>query len=63
MEDLYQLLGVPKNATQEEIKTTYYKYAKQYHPDLPENKGNVKILKKFQEISSAYDVLVISEVL
>jgi molecular chaperone DnaJ len=57
MDDLYSLLGVPKDATQEEIKQKYYKYAKMYHPDLPENRTNVDVQKKFQEISAAYDIL------
>ena len=56
MDDLYSLLGVSKNATQEEIKSTFYSKAKLYHPDLPANKDNIEVQKKFQEISSAYDV-------
>ena len=51
MKDYYQILGVPKNASQEEIKKAYYKLAHKYHPD----KGGDE--KKFKEINEAYQVL------
>jgi len=57
VDDLYAVLGVPRNATVEEIKSTYYKYAKQLHPDLPANKGNEEARKRFSSISAAYDIL------
>jgi len=57
IDDLYSTLGVNQNASQDEIKKVYYKFAKMYHPDLPENKGKVDIQKKFQDISAAYDIL------
>jgi len=50
--NFYQILGVPQNASQSEIKSAYYKLAKQYHPDV--NKGNEE---RFKEISSAYETL------
>lgn len=49
--DYYSLLGVSKNASQEEIKKSYRKLAAQHHPDRG---GDTK---KFQEIQAAYDVL------
>ena len=51
MRDYYQILGVSKSATQEEIKKAYRKLAHQYHPD----KGGDE--KKFKEVSEAYRVL------
>jgi len=54
--DYYEILGVPKNATQEEIKKAYKRLALKYHPDRnPHNKEEAA--KKFMEISEAYEVL------
>ncbi len=53
--DLYQVLGVNKNASEAEIKSAYRKLARQYHPDL--NKDNKDAAEKFKEISCAYDIL------
>jgi len=53
--DLYQVLGVNKNASDAEIKSAYRKLARQYHPDL--NKDNKDAAEKFKEISCAYDIL------
>lgn len=50
--DYYEILGVSKNATEDEIKRAYRKLAHQYHPD--KNKGDGK---KFKEINEAYQVL------
>lgn len=50
--DYYEILGVPKNASDDEIKRAYRKLAHQYHPD--KNKGDDK---KFKEINEAYQVL------
>jgi curved DNA-binding protein len=53
--DYYEVLGVDKNATQEQIKKAYRKLAKAYHPDA--NPGDKKAEEKFKEISEAYEVL------
>ncbi len=53
--DYYAILGVPQNATLEEIKAAYRKLAMQYHPDR--NPGDAAAEEKFKEISEAYEVL------
>ncbi len=52
--DYYEILGVSRNASQEEIKKAYKKLAKQHHPDLNKSKDSEK---RFKEINEAYNVL------
>jgi len=53
--DYYRILGVSRNATQEEIKSAFRKLALKYHPDR--NPGNKEAEIKFKEINEAYEVL------
>lgn len=53
MNDPYHVLGVSRDASEEEIKKAYRKLAKQYHPDL--NPGNEEAAKKMNEINAAYE--------
>jgi curved DNA-binding protein len=53
--DLYEILGVPRKATAEEVKRAYRKLAKKYHPDV--NPGNRAAEEKFKEVTAAFEVL------
>ena len=53
--DYYEILGVQRNASEEEIKKSYRKLAMQYHPDR--NPGNREAEEMFKEASEAYEVL------
>lgn len=53
--DYYEVLGIQKGASEDEIKKAYRKMAKKYHPDL--NPGDKQAEKSFKEISEAYEVL------
>ncbi len=55
MEDPYKILGVPREASQDEIRTAYRQLAKKHHPDL--NPGNAKAEDKFKDASAAYAIL------
>lgn len=53
--DYYEVLGVQKTATADELKKAYHKLARKYHPDL--NKDNPEAADKFKEVNEAYSVL------
>jgi curved DNA-binding protein len=53
--DYYEILGVPRNAKEDELKKAYRKLARKYHPDL--NPNNKQSEEKFKEIQEAYEVL------
>jgi DnaJ-class molecular chaperone len=55
MADLYTVLGVARDASDEDIRKAYRKLAKENHPDL--NPGNAEAERRFKEIAAAYDIL------
>ena len=55
MEDLYQIIGVPRDASQADIKKAYRQLVRQYHPDT--HQGDSKAEEKFKKINAAYSVI------
>jgi len=53
--DYYATLGLPRNASDEDIKKAFRKLARQYHPDVAKDKKTAE--EKFKEINEAYEVL------
>ncbi len=55
--DYYEVLNVPRTATEKEIKQAYRKLAREHHPDLHQNEAKAKAEEKFKQINEAYEVL------
>src|ERR1700676_2241245 len=55
MADYYGILGVKRDASEDEIKKAYRKLARQYHPDR--NPGDKQAEERFKQISQAHDIL------
>ena len=53
--DYYETLGVPRTASEDEIRRAYRKLARENHPDV--NKGDTAVATRFQQVQAAYDVL------
>src|SRR5215203_5176316 len=55
--DYYQVLGIPRTASADDIKKAYRRLARQYHPDLHAGGKKTEMEKKFKELNEAHEVL------
>ena len=55
--DYYEILGLPKTASPEDLKKAYRRLARKYHPDLHQGPKKAEMEKKFKELNEAYEVL------
>jgi DnaJ-class molecular chaperone len=55
--DFYQVLGLPRTASADDIKKAYRRLARQYHPDLHSGSKKTEMEKKFKELNEANEVL------
>ena len=55
--DFYQVLGLPRTASAEDIKKAYRRLARQYHPDLHSGSKKAEMEKKFKELNEAHEIL------
>ena len=55
--DYYQVLGIPRTASPDDIKKAYRRLARQYHPDLHTGQRKTEMEERFKELSTAYEVL------
>ena len=55
--DFYEVLGVPKNASDEDIKKAYRKLAMKYHPDRNQGDAAKEAETKFKKVKEAYEML------
>src|SRR3990172_968670 len=55
--DYYDILGVPRSSSEEDIKKAYRKLAREHHPDMVAKEGKAEAEKRFKEINEAYQVL------
>lgn len=55
VKDYYEILGVPRQASEKDIRSAFRKLARKYHPDV--NKGDAEAERRFKEVSEAQDVL------